>query len=140
MGGRLNCPGLYPEIANRRPWAYSATANAIWEYTSHMSWSHRLLRAWIVVSVLWIGFCGYRLVADWPVLGQFRMVMIVPRNSQTTVPPEVLAKAKAEAATKYKQIVQAHIVRIAMQAILRPASLLASGVIVLWIARRIRKS
>jgi len=105
-----------------------------------MNWSRVLFRAWVFVTVLWIGFCGYRLVADWPVLGQFRMVMIVPRNSQTTVPPEVLAKAKAEAATKYKRIVQAHVLQIAMQAILRPAALLASGVIVLWIARRFRKS
>jgi hypothetical protein len=68
------------------------------------------------------------------------MVMIVPRNSQTTVPPEVLAKAKEEAATKHKQIVQAHVLRITMQAILQPAALLASGVIVLLIARRLRKS
>ena len=112
----------------------------LYPYSSHMSWSHGLLRAWIVVTVLWIGFCGYRLVADWPVLGQFRMVMIVPRNSQTTVPPEVLAKAREEAATTHKQIVQAHVLRTAMQAILQPAALLASGVIVLWIARRIRKS
>ena len=112
-------------------------------YTCHMSWSQGLLRAWIAVTVLWIGFCGYRLVADWPVLGQFRMVWIVPFNSdstRTTIPPEVLAKAREEAATTHKQIVQAHVLRTAMQAILQPAALLASGVIVLWIARRIRKS
>jgi hypothetical protein len=111
-----------------------------------MSWSHGLLRAWIVVTVLWIGFCGYRLAADWPTFGQFRMVVIdraVPFNSgftRTTVPPEVLDKLREEAATRHKQIVQAHVLRIAMQAILQPAALLASGVIVLWIARRFRKS
>jgi hypothetical protein len=92
-----------------------------------------------VVTVLWIGFCGYRLFADWPALGQFRMVIIRPSNSDFIIPPERLAKFKEEAATKHKQILQAHILRIAMQAILQPAALFASGVVVLWIARRFRK-
>jgi len=52
----------------------------------------------------------------------------------------MLAKAREEAATGHKQNVQAHILRIAMQAILQPAALLASGIIVLWSGRRFRKS
>jgi hypothetical protein len=106
-----------------------------------MNWSRVLFRAWVFVTVLWIGFCGYRLVADWPVLGQFRMVVIsLDRVGPYITPPEVLAKAREEAATRHKQVVQAHVLRIAMQAILQPAALLAAGVIVLWIARRFRKS
>ena len=111
-----------------------------------MNWSRVLFRAWVFVTVLWIGFCGYHLVADWPVLGQFVVVIDLagPHNSdyfaRTTVPPEKLAQLREEAATRHKQIVQAHVLRTAMQAILQPAALLASGVIVLWIARRIRKS
>ena len=111
-----------------------------------MNWSRVLFRAWVFVTVLWIGFCGYRLVADWPVLGQFVVVINLagPHNSdyfaRTTVPPEELAQLREEAATRHKQIVQAHVLRTAMQAILQPAALLASGVIVLWIARRTRKS
>jgi hypothetical protein len=110
-----------------------------------MNWSHGLLRAWIVVTVLWIGFCGYRLVVDWPFLGQFVVVIdhAVPFKSdvtRTTAPPQVLAKLREEAAARHKQYVQAHILRIALQAILQPAALFASGVVVLWIARRFRKS
>ena len=110
-----------------------------------MIWPHGLLRAWIVVTVLWIGFCGYRLVADWPVLSQFVIVIDLagPFNSDSTrktIPPDMLAKAREEAATGHKQNVQAHILRIAMQAILQPAALLASGVVVLLIASRFRKS
>ena len=117
----------------------------LYPYSSHMSWSHGLLRAWIVVTVLWIGFCGYRLVADWPVLGKFVIVIdrAAPFNSdstRTTIPPDMLAKAREQAATRHKQNVRAHILRIAMQAILQPAALLASGVIVLLIARRVRQS
>jgi hypothetical protein len=51
---------------------------------------------------------------------------------------EALAKAKEEAATWHKRIVQAHVLQIAMKAF--SSALLASGVIVLWIARRFRKS
>ena len=109
-----------------------------------MNWSRVLFRAWVFVTVIWIGFCGYRLVADWPALRQFRVVTIRvgPSNSDfagTAIPPERLAKFKEEAATRHKQIVLAHILRIILQAILQPAALLASGVIVLWIARRFRK-
>jgi hypothetical protein len=112
-----------------------------------MNWSHRLLQLWAVVTVLWIGFCGYRLVADWPDLSTSRVVIVFDRVAPfhsnlaptTTVPPEAIAKAKKEAATWHKRIVQAHVLRIAMKAILQPAALLVSGVIVLWIARRFRK-
>jgi hypothetical protein len=111
-----------------------------------MNWSRVLFRAWVFVTVLWIGFCGNRLVADWPVLGQFVVVIDLAGShnsdyfARTTVPPDELAQLREEAATRHKQIVQAHVLRTAMQAILQPTASLASGVIVFWIARRIRKS
>ena|SRR5215831_2621149 len=109
-----------------------------------MNWSHRLLRAWILVTVLWIGLCGYRLLADWPEFGLIRLVFdgAGPFNSgltPTTIPPELIAKAMEEAATRHKQNVQEHIVRIAGQAILPPTGLLALGFAVLWVCRGSRK-
>jgi hypothetical protein len=108
-----------------------------------MNWSHGLLRAWVLVTFLWIGFCGYRLVADWPV---FRLTLVferaAPFNSSftsTTSPPELIAKAKKEGATRHKQSVQEHILRIAVQAIQPPAVLLALGFAVLWVSSGFRK-
>ena len=112
----------------------------LYPYSSHMSWSHGLLRAWIVVTVLWIGFCGYRLVADWPVLSRFLVVIdrAAPYNSgftPTTTPPEVMAKAREEAANSHRHNVRQHILWIAGLAILPPAALLALGRAVLWVRR-----
>jgi hypothetical protein len=51
----------------------------------------------------------------------------------------VLVTAKEEGATRHKQSVQEHILRITVQAIQPPAVLLALGFAVLWVSSGFRK-
>ena len=111
-----------------------------------MSWSRRLYRAWVALTVVWLAACLYLVIEYWPQHEPMNFtdehIKACPEAVEKVDARKPLTKAEndclnyaAGAEAKLEARVRAHVTRLARVAFIPPVLLVVGGWGLLWMAR-----
>jgi hypothetical protein len=93
------------------------------------------LRAWFVLTALWVGLCAVTTVGFWPVEST-ASEWATPGPALGLVPEQEAPRPQIDREmASYAQEIRSHLSTMALFAAIPPATLLLSGLMLLWAAR-----
>jgi hypothetical protein len=101
-----------------------------------MNWSRGLFRAWVLLSVVWVGIV---LVATWLLLPQEATVLLPHSNPNDPLADIVTDRWTTVNLTAWEGIMAIHPAAVAASALMPPTVFWAIGWVDLWIGRGFRR-